>query len=184
MLDGRNRRLQPWVAAHVTPCPPAVSNTITLLGGCFQPQLVSAFSAFTSSMMPPQTLLVVPQTPSQKKFVLETKTLSTIGVSPPNRFQSPERLPPIDPVRFVPRLRSTRFNRAATGTAVLPPRAQLPTCVHLRNPYARPNFCRLFADGPQATCRLSISAIERSTSAPTNSPDLVAIAKAYPRATE
>lgn len=68
-------------------------------------------------------------------------------------------------------------SQAATGTPALPPVAQLLTCFHgrLRRPLD-PRTCPAIRQSSRATCHLSTSATERSTSTPINVPDLAAVA--------
>jgi hypothetical protein len=78
----------------------------------------------------------------------------------------------MSPTCVAQRLRAKRHLKAATGTLALPPRAQLPTCVHARIfALARLRHLPALHRGLRATCRPSTSAIVRSTSTPASHPD-------------
>lgn len=141
MADSRFRHLRPWMATWLTPRLPAAATCAALpeiphirestrasVLGCPRARLDGSIRPLSqSSLHPARTDW---RANCQDPFPLLHVNAAASA--------SPRRLPPTGPVGFRPRLHSNVRQRAATGTSVLPPRAQLPTCVHAPTGSARP----------------------------------------------
>lgn len=191
MLNSRFRRLQPRVATHLTLRPPTAATLATrpaprgrsmrsAMRAPARAGVVGRSRAQQGSRRRPQSPRALSGTPGECRKARTCSCARRVNVSPPT---GPGRLPPIGPAGLA-RACARTTQRAATGTAALPPLRRLPTCVHAPKSTLGRNPQRLLGSRrpprDPATRRLSTSAVVRPTSTPTSHPNPAAPLGGFP----
>jgi hypothetical protein len=140
MSDSHRWHLRPWVAAWLTPRIPAAASTTALpeipeVSGIDPRQLCRLFASPMRWLHTPPVATRLPSgepagfRTTRARFPCHTSLGSFRELEASSTARSRPRRP---------RFRSAIALRAATSARVLPPRAQLPTCVHAPTGSARP----------------------------------------------